>query len=86
MITDDDIRRVVPQRSFAAGVRYHLDGRVTEADTELMLLRHNILIILFRFLSIFSNRNYQSAIALRLIDLGMILPSGICQPHVLGVD
>ncbi|MGI4809341.1 MAG: SWIM zinc finger family protein [Janthinobacterium lividum] len=30
MITDDDIRRVVPQRSFAAGVRYHLDGRVQE--------------------------------------------------------
>jgi len=30
VITDDDIRRVVPQRSFAAGVRYHLDGRVQE--------------------------------------------------------
>ena len=30
MITDDDIRRVVPPRSFAAGVRYHLDGRVQE--------------------------------------------------------
>ena len=30
MITDDDIRRLVPQRSFAAGVRYHLDGRVQE--------------------------------------------------------
>jgi len=28
LISDDGIRRVMPQRSFAAGVRYHLDGRV----------------------------------------------------------
>lgn len=34
MITDDDIRRVVPERSFAAGLRYHLDGRVQELSVE----------------------------------------------------